>query len=290
MFHPFVSEQELEPDDIDKCMNIYLTKSNHNGRLRIENVQNILLKHLVSVENGTERAEEMLKSRSGDFIDPEFEQDNDDCENDGPTEHADFAFKDPSDLDDFNTEPKRYKPINLDNEEMMDEMARKLDEDQRTVLEKGVDYAKSIVKSRKQNNALVPPPLVTVQGGAGTVTVINVLSQQMEKILRTSGDNPDHPYIIKAAFTGTAAANIKGQTLHTAFSFSFGNEFFTLGDKARDERRCQLENLKVVIIDEFSMMKADMLYQLDLRLREVKEKPDLLFGGVSIFYLEISCS
>ena len=31
------------------------------------------------------------------------------------------------------------------------------------------------------------------------------------------------------------------------------------------------------------MMKADMLYQLDLRLRELKEKPDLPFGGVSIF-------
>ena len=89
--------------------------------------------------------------------------------------------------------------------------------------------------------------------------------------------------IIKAAFTGTAAANIKGQTLHSAFSFSFGNNFFSLGDKVRDERRTQLENLLVVIIDEFSMMKADMLYQLDLRLREVKQQPDLLFGGVSIF-------
>ena len=285
MFHPFISEQELAPDDIDKCVNLYLTKSNHNGLLRIENVQNILLKHLVSVEIGTERAEETLKSRTGDVIDPEFEQDNDNCEDDGPTEHADFTFKDPSDLETFNPEVKRYKPINLDTEPIMDEMARKLDEDQRVVLEKGVDYAKSIVKARKQNDALIPPPLVIVQGGAGTgkSTVINVLSQQMEKILRTSGDNPDHPYIIKAAFTGTAAANIKGQTLHNAFSFSFGNEFYTLGDKARDERRCQLENLMVVIIDEFSMMKADMLYQLDLRLREVKEKPDLHFGGVSIF-------
>ena len=91
-----------------------------------------------------------------------------------------------------------------------------------------------------------------IQGGAGSgkSTVIEALSQQVEKILRSSGDNPDHPYIIKAAFTGTAAANIKGQTLHNAFSFGFGNEFFSLGDKVRDERRCELENLKIVIIDE----------------------------------------
>jgi hypothetical protein len=62
-----------------------LNKSSHNGCLRIENVQSILFKHLVSVENGTERAEEMLKSRVGDVMDPEFEQDNDNCEDVGPS-------------------------------------------------------------------------------------------------------------------------------------------------------------------------------------------------------------
>ena len=39
----------------------------------------------------------------------------------------------------------------------------------------------------------------------------------------------------------------------------------------------------IVIINKYSMMKADMLYQLDLRLKEVKVKPHLDFGGVSIF-------
>ena len=78
-----------------------------------------------------------------------------------------------------------------------------------------------------------------VEGGAGTgkSTVIDALSQQMEKIFRKSGDDPTHPYIIKCAFTGTAAANIMGQTMHSAFSFNFGNEFLSLGDKSRDEKR-----------------------------------------------------
>jgi len=110
--------------------------------------------------------------------------------------------------------------------------------------------------------------------------------------LRSPGDNPESPYCIKAAFTGTAAANIKGQTLHSAFSFSFGNDFFSLGDKKRDEKRDQLSNLQAVIIDEFSVIKADMLYLLNLRLREVKQEPNKLFwGGVCIFvwgYLTIT--
>ena len=128
------------------------------------------------------------------------------------------------------------------------------------------------------------PPLLVVQGGAGSgkSSVIECMSQHMEKILRSPGDNPNHPYILKCAFTGTAAANIKGTTLHSAFSFAFGNEFHSLSDNVRDERRTEFENLKVVIIDEFSMIKSDMLYQLDLRLKEIKMNMDIAFGGVSV--------
>ena len=93
----------------------------------------------------------------------------------------------------------------------------------------------------------------------------------------------EKPYVLKVSFTGTAAANIDGITLHSAFNFNFGNEFYSLGDKTRDEKRAMLENLKMVILDEMSMLKADMLYQLDLRLRELKQVPDQLFGGCAIF-------
>ena len=39
----------------------------------------------------------------------------------------------------------------------------------------------------------------------------------------------------------------------------------------------------MIIIDEISMVKADMLYQLDLSLQEIKERVGIPFGGVSIF-------
>ena len=41
----------------------------------------------------------------------------------------------------------------------------------------------------------------------------------------------------------------------------------------------------MVIIDEFSMLKADMFYQLDLRLRELKQDTENPFGGCSIVLL-----
>ena len=84
--------------------------------------------------------------------------------------------------------------------------------------------------------------------------------------------------------TGMAAVNIKGQTLHSAFGFSFGDEHYSLADKTRDIKRTTFKNLRFLIIDEVSMVKADQLYQLDLRLREITMRPNKLFGGIALFF------
>ena len=73
--------------------------------------------------------------------------------------------------------------------------------------------------------------------------------------------------------------------MHSSFGFNFGNKFYSLSDKNRNLKRIQLKNLKAVIIDEFSMIKSDTQYQLDLRLREVTQKPSMLFGGVGVFIM-----
>ena len=84
---------------------------------------------------------------------------------------------------------------------------------------------------------------------------------------RSPGDNLDEPFVIKTAFSGSAAANIEGMTCHSAFSLDFGANFMTLSDKKRDMLRTILRNLLIAIIDEFSMLKSDMLYLIDIRHR-----------------------
>merc|ERR1711867_153910 len=113
--------------------------------------------------------------------------------------------------------------------------------------------------------------------------MIDLLAQWIELALRSSGDHPNHPFVIKCAFAGTAAAKIGGQTITSAFNIGFGNKFQSLPDKTRDLKRSLLSNLSMLIIDEYSMVKSDMLYQLDLRLKELKQQPDIPFGNVSIF-------
>ena len=132
-----------------------------------------------------------------------------------------------------------------------------------------------------------PNPTVTiVHGGAGSgkSTVINILKQWCQLILQQSRGDQECPYIIVAAPTGTAAAKVRGQTMHSAFGFSFGNEHFSLSDKVRDKKRNLLKYLKIVIIDEISMVKSDQQFQLDKRLREITQKVTKMFGGLKIFY------
>ena len=69
--------------------------------------------------------------------------------------------------------------------------------------------------------------------------------------------------------------------MNAAFGFSFNNKYTSLSDKMRDKRRAELRNLKLVIIDEVSMVKADMLYMLDLRLQEITQK-EIPFGGIGV--------
>ena len=123
-----------------------------------------------------------------------------------------------------------------------------------------------------------------VHGGAGSgkSKVINSLYNMLTDMLRQPGDDPNCPYVVLSSFTGAASANINGQTLHSLFSFKFGTTFLSMSEKQRADKRLLFKNLKFVIVDEISMVSADLFYNLDLRLREIT-MVDAVFGGISVF-------
>lgn len=118
-------------------------------------------------------------------------------------------------------------------------------------------------------------------GGTGKSYLINVFTQWCQKILTKPGDNPDQPKILLMAFTGIAASQIGGCTLHTALGLKFGTECLPLGDEQRAKLRKRYEHLKVVIIDELSMISSDVLYNINKRLQEIMGCLDP-FGNIAI--------
>ena len=255
----------------------------------ITNVKSKIMEHLESVEDGLERAKE-LQNTIGDMLDPQNEQDQAECEAEGVQDNPDFVSCDPlniaEDQEVSSSIPGLFKTVTLEADENLIELTNSLDMDQRMVLQRMLNFAKEIKMSRNRPKQL-KPPLLIVQGGAGAgkSLLIKVVSQWFEKILRQAGDDPNKPYILLTAFTGCAAANIDGMTIHSAFNFNFGNEYLSLGDKIRDQKRDFLRNLKAVIIDEAFVLKADDFYKFDLRMRELMQNTEEAFGGCSVLLL-----
>jgi nucleoside-triphosphatase THEP1 len=105
--------------------------------------------------------------------------------------------------------------------------------------------------------------------------------------------------------TGIAAINAGGVTIHSLFQLPFG-AFMPTRDAVTDfnenhkinnvnsllkglqlntSKRKLLQELELLIIDEVSMLRADLLDAIDTVLRSVRRKNNLPFGGVQVLFI-----
>ena len=117
---------------------------------------------------------------------------------------------------------------------------------------------------------LAGAPAVLVTGGAGTgkTTFLHWLLRNMKKRMAV------------VAPTGIAALNAGGMTIHKFFRFKPNA---TVDDLARENDVAR--QLDVLIVDEVSMVRADLLDLMDAALRKWRRKPMVPFGGVQMVFV-----
>jgi ATP-dependent DNA helicase PIF1 len=112
---------------------------------------------------------------------------------------------------------------------------------------------------------------ITGRAGTGKSTLLQLFRQTSKK------------KIVVLAPTGVAARNVGGQTIHSFFGFP--GQMITpeiSGQKKYQKHLVRLYNaMEVLVVDEISMVRADLLDGMDLFLR-VNRNNNQPFGGVQV--------
>ncbi|WP_165063156.1 ATP-dependent DNA helicase [Marisediminicola senii] len=110
---------------------------------------------------------------------------------------------------------------------------------------------------------------VTGRAGTGKSTLLNYLSANTSKQL------------VVSAPTGVAALNVGGQTIHSLFRLPIG----VIADRPIQQNadvRKLLTTIETLVIDEVSMVNADLIDAVDRSLRQARQRPHEAFGGVQL--------
>ena len=122
---------------------------------------------------------------------------------------------------------------------------------------------------------------LTGKAGTGKTTFLRRLKQECPKQMAV------------VAPTGVAAINAEGVTIHSLFQLP--PQLFLPTDEARRQlfsemqmranKQRVLRNLELLVIDEVSMVRADLLDTIDAVLRHFKHRPTIPFGGVQLLVI-----
>ncbi|MXW73243.1 MAG: AAA family ATPase, partial [Chromatiales bacterium] len=116
--------------------------------------------------------------------------------------------------------------------------------------------------------------LITGSAGTGKSTLLGHFCQSVDW----------DPVVL--APTGVAALNVGGQTVHRFFGFGIDVTPQAIAARRGKPRNAKLyRNLRTLIIDEVSMLRADLLDCVDLFLRRYGPSPNARFGGVHMVFI-----
>ena len=112
---------------------------------------------------------------------------------------------------------------------------------------------------------------LTGRAGTGKSTLLQLFREKTEK------------KTVVLAPTGVAAVNVRGQTIHSFFGF--GVDITPETAQRRHGKKGIFKKLQTIVIDEISMVRADLLDCVDIFLRANGPDPNQPFGGVQMIMI-----
>ena len=218
--------------------------------------------------------EDLPRPYENDSSDEEENQDNE------------FSIYDPSliGLDDDSDNQGRVSSgaaasievISMSNETFY-EMCSQMNKKQLYLLNFIMQYA---VKCRyaERNNNVAPSSFnmfLSGGGGVGKSFLIKLITEYLRRILRYPEQLLDkQPSVCVTASAGKAATNSNGTTVHLAFQLPIRRvgrsfEYTKAGSERIHTLRNKYKHLKVLIIDEISMLGNETFNHLNLRLQDI---------------------
>ena len=139
-----------------------------------------------------------------------------------------------------------------------------------------IEISPQFLKAMREMKEGTRPLFITGRAGTGKSTLLKYFAAQFA----AEGERP-----VVLAPTGVAALNAGGQTIHRFFRFKIDvTPEAALRKKFTAEERRLYSALKTVIIDEASMLRADLLDCIDSLLRRAGPRRKAPFGGVRMIF------
>ena len=114
---------------------------------------------------------------------------------------------------------------------------------------------------------------ITGRAGTGKSTFLNYFVENTKK------------NVVVLAPTGVAAVNVDGQTIHSFFGMPPGVTVSEAKEIARNKKKAAIfEKIELIIIDEISMVRADLLDCVDVFLKTVLRSKSP-FGGKQMLFI-----
>jgi len=166
----------------------------------------------------------------------------------------------------------------------------KLKEKLEKIDKKYLETSKTIFKSSKKTfkldiNEEFLQAFETLEKTTNNVFITGKAGTGKSTFLEYFRENSKKNMVILAP-TGVAALNVNGQTIHSFFKIPPN----ITPDKVHEHKVSQkqerlIQRLDMIIIDESSMLRADLLDCIDTALRDYHQNQSVAFGGVQMVFI-----